>query len=426
MGNWRFFGDCSNDRIVGVKSWVEISEKRLKANYRLLVEAAGGDTPVLAVVKANAYGHGADLCAPVLALAGAGWLGIADAVEGAAVREALAVAGIAQESQPRILVMSGFLSEDTEAIVQHGLTPVVWDQQHMEDLAAAVRQRNGGATPFPIHLEIDTGMARQGIAPVEHLDTLLHWLKRQPLLRLDGVMTHFAASEVAGSQQTKEQRKRYEESIAAVAAAGLKPAWVHAGNSSMLDNQCTDNQGADDNLIWLRTLAASVGAQPMVRTGIALYGYCLPIEQPPAANEAVQAKVRHRLEPLMTWKTHVIGVRELQPGDAVGYNGIFVAQRPTQIALLPVGYSDGLRRELSGTNTKPGGWVILHGQRAPIVGRISMNLTTVDVTGIPHAAVGDEVTLLGDGITADDHAHLAHTISYEILCGIRAPQHLVS
>lgn len=408
-----------------MKSWVEISEKRLIANYRLLLEAAGDDVPVLAVVKANAYGHGANLCAPVLARAGAEWLGIADAVEGAAVREALAAAGIANQSQPRVLVMSGFLGEDADSIVQHSLTPVVWDQQHMENLAAAVRQHGGGATPFPIHLEIDTGMGRQGIAPGEHLHTLLHWLKRQPLLRLDGVMTHFAASEVVGSHQTKSQRKRYEEAIAAVAAAGLKPTWVHAGNSSILDNQCADTQNNEDNLLWLRKLAATTAARPMARAGIALYGYCLPIEQSPA-NETVEAKVRHRLEPLMTWKTRVIGVRELQPGDAVGYNGIYVAQRPMRIALLPAGYSDGLRREFSGTNAKSGAWVILHGQRAPIVGRISMNLTTVDVTHIPHAEIGDEVTLLGDGITADDHAHLAHTISYEILCGIRSPQHLVA
>lgn len=408
-----------------MKSWVEISEKRLKANYELLAEAAGGDIPVLAVVKANAYGHGTDLCAPVLARAAAEWLGIADAVEGAAVRKALLAAGIAHENQPRIIVMSGFLGEDAEAIVHHDLTPVVWDQQHLEDLVAAVRQRGGGVAPFPIHLEIDTGMARQGIAPGEHLHTVLHWIKRQPLLRLDGVMTHFASSEVVGSEQTKSQRKRYEEAIAAVAGAGLKPAWVHAGNSSMLDNQCSD-MGTDDNIRWLRGLAATAGARPMARAGIALYGYCLPIERSSSAGVAVQAKVRHRLEPLMTWKTQVISMRDLQPGQAVGYNGIFIAERPTRIALLPVGYSDGLRRELSGSNAKPGGWVMVRGQRAPIVGRISMNLTTIDVTEISHIVVGDEVTLLGDGITADDHAHLAHTISYEILCGVRAPQRLVS
>jgi alanine racemase len=404
-----------------VKSWVEISERRLKVNYELLAGAAGGETAVLGVVKANAYGHGAGLCAPVLARAEAEWLGVADLTEGVAVCEALAAAGVEYERQPRILVMSGVLGEDAEAIVRHGLIPVAWEQQQLEALAAAVRQRGGNAVSLPIHLEIDTGMSRQGIAPGEHLHMLLHWLKRQPSLRLDGVMTHFASSEVAGSKQTELQRTKFEEAIAAVAEAGLEPAWVHAGNSSTLDNQCVE-----EDLAWLRNLAADVGARPMVRAGIALYGYCLPIGQTDSRDVAPQARIQVGLEPLMTWKTRVIGLRELQPGDAVGYNGTFVAQRPMRLALLPVGYADGLRRELSGTNTKPGGWVILHGQRAPIVGRISMNLTTVDVTDIPHAVVGDEVTLLGDGITADDHARLAHTISYEILCGVRAISHLVA
>lgn len=403
-----------------MKSWVEISEKRLKANYKLLVEAAGGHTVVLAVIKANAYGHGAGLCAPVLAQAGAEWLGIADASEGAAVRDALTAAGIAKETQPQILVMSGSLSEDAEAIVRHQLTPVVWEQQQMEALASAVRQQGGPPAPLPIHLEIDTGMARQGIAPGEHLHSLLHWLKRQPHLRLDGVMTHFASAEVAESKLTISQRARFEESIASVTAAGFQPAWVHAGNSSTLDNQCTLQ-----NLKWLRKLAASVGALSMARSGIALYGYCLPIEQADPSRDSVQSKVRTGLQPLMTWKTRVISLREIQPGDTVGYNATFTAQRPTRLALLPIGYSDGLRRELSSSNTQPGGWTLIKNQRAAILGRISMNLTVVDVTGIPGIAIGDEVVLLGDGITADDHARLAHTISYEITCGVRATPHLV-
>ena len=128
---------------------------------------------------------------------------------------------------------------------------------------------------------------------------------------------------------------------------------------------------------------------------------------------------------LMTWKTRVIGLRDVQSGDAIGYNGIFVAQRPMRLALLPIGYSDGLRRELSGSNTRPGGWTIVHGQRAAIIGRVSMNLTVVDVTEIPGVVLGDEVVVLGDGVTADDHAHLAHTIAYEIVCGVRAPSQLV-
>jgi alanine racemase len=232
-------------------------------------------------------------------------------------------------------------------------------------------------------------------------------------------MTHFASAEVAGSPQTRSQRQRFEDAIAAVAASGLQPAWLHAGNSSILDNQ-----GTDENLAWLRSLAASIGARPMVRSGIALYGYCLPIEKA-APDAVVHHKVRPGLAPLMTWKTQVIALRDVQAGDAIGYNGIFTAQRAMRLALLPVGYSDGLRRELSGSNSKPGGWVMVHGQRAAIVGRVSMNLTVVDVTEIPGVALGDEVIVLGDGVTADDHAHLAHTISYEIVCGVHAPSRLV-
>jgi alanine racemase len=403
-----------------VKSWVEVSERRLVGNYGLLVQAAGGDTAVLAVVKANAYGHGAGICAPVLARAGAEWLGITDVAEGAAVREALAASGVGYERQPRIMVMSGLLGEDAEAIVRLGLTPVVWDQLQMESLAAAVRQRGGDAIPLPVHVEIDTGMARQGIATGEQLHTLLHWLKCQPLLRLDGVMTHFASSEVAGSPQTRVQRTRFEEAIAAVDAVGLRPAWVHVGSSSTLDN-CD----AEQNLAWLRSLAASVGARSMVRPGIALYGYSLPIEQANPADASIPAKVRPRLEPLMTWKTRVIGLREVQLGDTVGYNAIFTAQRAMRLALLPIGYADGLRRELSASNEKCAGWTMIRGQKAAIVGRVSMNLTVVDVTEIDGVEVGEEVIVLGDGITADDHARLAHTISYEIVCGVRAVSRLV-
>ena len=126
----------------------------------------------------------------------------------------------------------------------------------------------------------------------------------------------------------------------------------------------------------------------------------------------------------MTWKTRITAIRDVAPGESIGYNGIFTAERPMRIALLPVGYADGLRRELSASNATPGGWVMICGQRAPIVGRISMNLTTVDITGLAAANVGDAVVLLGEGITADDHARLARTIPYEILCGVRARSQL--
>jgi alanine racemase len=184
----------------------------------------------------------------------------------------------------------------------------------------------------------------------------------------------------------------------------MRPKWVHAGSSSSVDNPAGDG-------VWLVELAKSVGARAMVRCGIALYGYCLPIEG------GAEPKLRGVLRPAMTWKTRVLDVRDVAAGETVGYNATFTAAEPMRLALLPVGYADGLRRELGGTNERAGGWVMIRGERAGIVGRVSMNLTVVDVTGIEGVRVGDEVVVLGDGVTADDHARLAGTISYEILCG---------
>ncbi len=405
-----------------VKSWLDISRERLTGNYAVLVREAGSDMTLLPVIKANAYGHGATVCAPMLAGAGAPWLGVTDAAEGEAVLRSLA--GMA--TVPKVLLMSGLLPEDAEGIVAQGLVPVVWDRQHVEWLReAAIRRAAGheaagqGGKAVAVHLEIDTGMCRQGIAPGVELDGLLAWFRAHPQLELDGVFTHFASAEVLGSEQTRVQRERFEQAVAAVARCGLRPAWVHAGNSSMVDTE-----PEDENLSWLRSQAARLSARAMVRTGIALYGYCLPMEAAERGGAGGrdadgQGAVARELRPVMTWKTRVLSVREIPAGAAIGYNGAFVAERPMRLALLPVGYADGLRRELSGTNTKAGGWATVHGRRAAIVGRISMNLTTLDVTGVAEVKAGDAVTLLGDGITAADHARMAGTIPYEILCGVR-------
>jgi alanine racemase len=258
-----------------------------------------------------------------------------------------------------------------------------------------------------VHVEIDTGMGRQGVRRGAELDALLEALRGAGLV-MDGIFTHFCASEVAHSELTQRQQRRFEEAVAQVRARGLRPSWVHAGNSSSVD----DPAQADP---WLVELARSVGARAMVRIGLAMYGYCLPIE----GADAVQPRVRRELKPVMQWKTRVLAVRELAAGETVGYGATFTAPAPMRVALLPVGYADGLRRELSGSNERPGGWVIVGGRKADIVGRISMNLTTVDVSGIGGLAAGDEVVLLGDGVTAEDHARIAGTIPYEILCGVR-------
>jgi alanine racemase len=370
-------------------NWIEIDEAALAHNFRTLQSAAGDATEILAVIKSNAYGHGAEVCALVLAGAGARWLGVTCAAEGARIRRILG------KSHAQILVMCGPLPEDPASLRDYRLTPTIWTTEHVDLLRA---------NPMPVHVEIDTGMGRQGVRPGPELASLLEKIQAANL-PLDGVFTHFTSTEDFASQLTQRQERLFEQAIAQVRDAGLKPAWVHAGNSSTVDNPAQDSP-------WLASLAATVGARAMVRPGIALYGYALPIDGLGTPH------VQPALKPVMTWKAAVLSVNTLAPGETVGYNATFTAQVPMRTALLPAGYADGLRRELSSTSEKPGGWVMLHGQRAPILGRISMNLTVVDVTHIPSVAPNDEAILLGEGITADDHARLAKTISYEILCGI--------
>jgi len=370
-----------------LNNWIEIAEDNLAANFRTLQAAAGPDTEILAVVKANAYGHGAELCSQILARAGARWLGVTSASEGVRVRQALGKAPM------QILVMSGFLPDDVPLLHEFSLTPTAWTTEHIQWLAP---------NPLPVHVEVDTGMGRQGATPGSELVELFAQMNAAKI-PLDGIFTHFCSTEEANSPLTQTQQIRFEHTV--TQSLDLKPKWVHAGNSSTVDNPAQPTP-------WLTALSASVGARAMVRPGIALYGYCLPIGGPGTPH------VLPALRPVMTWKAKILSVRSLAPGETVGYNATFIAQTLMRVALIPAGYADGLRRELSSTNTKPGGWVMIQGQRAPILGRISMSLTVVDVTDIPNVAPNDEAILLGPGITADDHARLANTIAYEILCGI--------
>ncbi|MDE3105043.1 MAG: alanine racemase [Acidobacteriota bacterium] len=402
-------------------SWLEISAGRLTQNYQALSAAAGADVPVLAVIKANAYGHGLALCGPVLARAGAPWLGVQDVEEGVQLRRALAAHGVSVAQQPRILIMGGPLPADSAALLEHNLTPIVWTIDQLEALHAALhsaRPTRGHGEPFDVHLEIDTGMGRQGVAPGEPLQAVLAWLLQHPALRLQAVMTHFASTEVAHCELTTLQRERMERAMGAITRFGFRPEIVHVGNTSMVDNgEAAPGEGS--SVVWLKGVAARAGAQPMVRAGIGLYGYCLPVE----GSDTAASLVRRKLLPVVTWRAAVLAVAELAPGATVGYNGTFVATAPMRVALVGVGYANGLRRELS--SGAAGGWMLVAGQRARILGRVSMNLTVLDVTGIDDVAMGDAVVVLGDGITADDHARLARTISYEILCGLRGTHRLV-
>jgi alanine racemase len=394
-----------------LNNWIEVSADRLTANFRTLQRVVGSDITILAVIKANAYGHGAEVCAPILVRAGARWLGVTCATEGVRVRRAL----LAHTLEAKILVMCGFLPADAPLIAEHRLTPVLWTREQVDWLR-----------PYPgthVHIEVDTGMGRQGVTPHDFSELLGE--VRAAGLVADGLFTHFCSSEVAHSPLTALQQRRFEAIVEQAAQLGLKPAWLHAANTSAVDNP------ADAD--WLPSLAARLGARPLVRTGLALYGYTLPIEDGPKPGNNIRHPERSEeplhfdrtgstltaLEPILTWKGAVLAVRDLAPGDTVGYNAIFTAPSAMRVALLPVGYADGLHRELSSTNERPGGWVMLHGQRAPILGRISMNLTVVDITQIAQPVhPGDEAILLGEGIDAHAHAALARTIPYEILCGI--------
>jgi alanine racemase len=428
--------------------WAEISASRLRDNFRALQRAAGPQVGVLAVVKADAYGHGATECAPVLAGAGAQWLGVTSAEEGLAVRASLAI--LPQGMSPRVLVMCGLWPGEEAGILDRSLTPVVWEPYHLDLLEAEANRRGMQPQSVAVHAEIDTGMARQGVTPGDLLSRLLARFTPESPLKLEGVMTHLASTEVGDDPQNQAQMIAFAAALAQVSAAGLKPLYVHAGNTSSTDSGYIPQD--------LPTLAASVGAQAMTRAGLALYGYALPLESiaqtepigrvphlrearvgsvsaPPArhaANEMfLKPHLAPNLQPAMTWKTRIVSLREVHCGDTIGYNATYVVPHAMRLALLPVGYADGFRRGLSASNAHAGGAVLLHGRRAPIVGRVSMDLTIVDITAIPEAQIGDEAILLGEAgkerIGADEHARLAGTSAYEVLCGIsdRVPRVVV-
>jgi len=340
-----------------------------------VVRAEAAGARVLAVVKADAYGHGVVPVVTRLAAAGVAAFGVALAEEGLELREA----GV----DAPILVLNGVYAGAHREVLEAGLTPVVFDLDTVHAFSRAA-----GDASFGFHLELDTGIARLGV-PVAALATFLEDLARVPQARIDGLMTHFASAD-GDDDFTRAQLRLFAEARALIAAHGHAPRIVHAANSAGL----------------FRHAEARFD---MVRPGIALFGVrAWPSRLPHGASA---------LRPTMRLRTEVIAMREIAFGATVGYSGTFRAQRPTQIATVPVGYGDGLLRSLSNR-----GEMLVHGVRAPIVGNVSMDLTTLDVTDIPGVAIGDEVVLLGSqgeqSITADDIARAAGTIPYEVLTNV--------
>lgn len=397
-----------------LKSWLEIDARKLADNFHAVQAAAGPAYEALAVIKADAYGHGAALCAPVLAAAGARWFGVSDVEEGLVVRKALHAAGCDRAGRgatTRVLVMCGFEPADAAALAEHDLTPVVWTPEHLEYLQTACQ---ASSTRMRVHLEIDTGMARQGAQPGESFKEFGRALERCSRVQLEGVFSHLSSAEKIANEPTRRQEASLLANLHLGEDVPSSPKLVHLANTSAVDEGSTMETLA----FW----AQGNAARPMVRTGLALYGYALPLE---SSGEGLQreetlarAHLRPGLQPVATWKTRVTGLRDVGAGATVGYGATFVARHAMRLALLPVGYADGFRREAS--SGIGNGWVSIAGARAPVVGRVSMNLTVVDVTAIVDCKLGDDVVLLGEGVTAEDHARWCGTIPYEILCGMRA------
>ncbi len=366
-------------------TWAEVSLRTLRENYRVVRDYVGQGVTVCAVVKAYAYGHGAVECSKALQEEGATWLGVTSLDEAIPLRE--------EGIDTRILLMTGFWRGEEEEVVRLGLTPTVWEVEHVELIEkAAIRV---GVVQHAVHLKIDTGMGRLG-ATTKELPQVLQALRSASHLKLEGVATHLASSEVLDAPSVTEQLKDFETARRMLREFGFNPTQVHAANTSAVISHHES---------W----------KSMVRPGLALYGYHLPFER---AGRVVSGKNwKLPVKPVLTWKTRIFSVRDLRAGQALGYGGTYVTKAPSRIAVLPVGYADGLNRGLSA-----GGRVIVRENYAPIVGRISMDLTLVDVTGIPGVEVGDEVVLLGssDGLNVDalEHAELENTIPYEILCAI--------
>jgi len=380
--------------------WVEIRTRSLEDNFRFLASLAAPHAELLAIVKADAYGHSLDLCAPAVVRAGARWLGVTCAEEGVAAR------ALCPEAQ--ILVIGGVFPGQGAEVVRRGLTAVVWEPAQLEELEGAARAAGLRAASLPVHLEIDTGMSRQGV-DLDALGSLLARFHPSSPLRLDGVMTHLFAADEADGRATEEQLARMEQALRKIEAAGVYPEWLNVGQSAAL----LTGQAAR-----IATLAARHGMKAMLRPGLALYGLAPEFDPDFESEEPPElAAARLQLQPVLAWKCRVASVRSISAGAVVGYNGTFVATEPMRLALVAAGYADGLDRHLGNHFS-----LLVRGARAPLVGRVSMDQAVVDVTEIPGVAAGDEVVILGarggETITAFDHAHATGTIPWEVFTRI--------
>jgi alanine racemase len=363
----------------------EIDLSRLRANFRLLADLVGPEVSVMGIVKADAYGHGAGAAARSLAEEGAAWLGVALPEEGVELREA----GLALP----ILCLGGFWDGQEATLLDFDLTPALSRLDQIDRLDAEAGRRGRTAR---YHLKIDTGMGRLGLAEAD-LDAAIRRIAALRHAECDGLMTHLASADVpALADFTRGQIERYGDALRKLERAGIAPRWRHLANSA-------------------GTHAFAAARGNLVRPGAALYGLSRDVLAPLPPDLA--------LRPVMRFVTRVEHLKRVSEGTPLGYGCTFHATRESRIATVPAGYADGVRRGLSNR-----GCMGVRGSRAPIVGRVSMDLTILDVTDVPGVEIGDEVVVFGDGgPRVEEVAETAGTISYEITCGVsaRVPRRLV-
>jgi len=357
-------------------TYASIDLSALVHNLSLIRERLSHNCSIMAVVKANAYGHGAVDVSRALAQAGVTRLAVASVHEGVALREA----GINGE----ILVLGALLDTHIQELLSYRLTPVINEQRLLPQLA---KEAEAAITPLSIHIKVDTGMGRLGFSPSE-VAALFTALSGWKSLRIEGFMTHLADSDGDDSSHTEQQLKTFRGLLEQIEQRGMTIPFVHVANSAAIMRYPQSHFS-------------------LVRPGIMLYGYHTLPDTVPCP----------QLHPVLSLRTTVMQLRSIKPGETVSYNRTFVAKRPSTIAVLPIGYADGYSRQLSNK-----GFVLIDGKRAPIVGLICMDMTMVDVTDIPSVRVGDGATLIGrqgqEAIWADEIAGWTRTIPYETLCAI--------
>jgi len=347
------------------------------------VRRLAGAREVIAIVKADAYGHGAVPVARALAAEGVTRFGVALVEEGRALREA----GVRGE----VLVLGGFVEDQADEIVELGLTATIFHSGHADALNEAARRAGRAA---PVHVKIDTGMGRLGFSPDAAPDAVAA-LARSAFLRIEGLMTHFADADLADPAYAREQVARFDAVAETVRRAGVRIPIRHAANSAAVMAASS----------WRSAMAGPL--YDAVRPGLMLYG----ARPGPAVGAGVD------LRPVLSLTTRILLLKRVPPGAPISYGRTFVTRRESLIAVLPIGYADGYPRALSNA-----GRVLVRGRAAPVVGRVCMDLTMVDVTDVPGAAEGDEAVVIGAqgaaAITVEEVAAGAGTIAYEILCGI--------